>query len=186
MTKCLIDRYFYSYIFAIAAAPPRIAPIIAALVGITAPFTVTRDAVVLDVVVRLVDVLVREVVLLLVSVVEVRVEEEVDALSPVVVEVVLPDPVVELVGVLVTVVIEDTIVSVIPDTVVVIVVRVGCSPVVAVVSGVPSVMVRVVVTEMVTVPPGPPVCTETIVSVTVAVPGLCVGFGFFGGGCFGG
>lgn len=47
-------------------------------------------------------------------------------------------------------------------------------------------MVRVVVTEMVKVPPGPPVCTEMMVSVTVAVPGLCVGFGFFGGGCFGG
>lgn len=47
-------------------------------------------------------------------------------------------------------------------------------------------MVRVVVTEMVKVPPGPPVCTETMVSVTVAVPGLCVGFGFLGGGCFGG
>lgn len=123
--KRLIGRYFYSYMFTIAAAPPKIAPIIAALVGITAPFTVTRDAV-LDVVVRLVAVLFREVVLLPVSV-EVRVEEEVVALSLVVVELVFSDPVEEVVGVFVTVVTEDTIVSVIPDTVVVTVVRVGCS-----------------------------------------------------------
>lgn len=43
------------------------------------------------------------------------------------------------------------------------------------------VVVRVMVTVTV---PDPPVCMETIVSVTVVVPGLIVGLGI--GGCFGG
>lgn len=151
-----------------AATPPKSAPSIASLVDIVAPFTsgeaptpesnvVVRPVVPVE---RGVPLLVLVPVLVMLSVVRVL---------SVAVENSVRD------------VVEDRVVNIDPvvsDSVLVLVIDVGCS-VVTVGPGMSSVtvVVRVMGRERVTVVDGP-ACTDTTVSVTVRVPDSLMGFGF--------